>query len=307
MAGALLITLLVTNEGLESRMQTAWDQFVRIAVDLLVIVAIFLIARVLSRFIQRRIWKRIPLDEVTPAIESLVNNTVAIVLYAIAFTATLAFLGASWSTLLTAFSVSTIAVIFGLSDLLKSVLGGAFLIFERPYQVGDRIRIRDNEGEVAEIGVRTTTILTDDGATVVVPNSLHLSEPFRNLDRATRIDSVIHIAGIEQDPHDVRALLQELLRQEPAVDAKIAISSNAELGWSTRFMIWLRSLGWNGREGAVLADPQRVHARLILRVEQANVRATEIDVSQRLRAAFPDAIVTLRRTAFIDEDDKDVD
>ena len=85
--------------------------------DLIAVAILFLAARYTAKFIQRRIWKRIPIDEVTPATESLVNNTLALCLYAIAFTLTLAFLGASWSTLLTAFSVSTLAVVFGLADL----------------------------------------------------------------------------------------------------------------------------------------------------------------------------------------------
>ena len=191
--------LLLTRDGMRDRLMTAWGQLVDIATYLVIIAVIFLISRAISKFLQRRVWKRIQIDEVTPATESLVNNSIAIILYALAFTIMLAFLGASWSSLITVFSVSTLAVVFGLQDLLKSVMGGAFLIFERPYEVGDRIKIRDNEGEVTEIGVRTTTMLTDDRATVIFPNSLHLGEPFRNLDRVASVSSVIRIIGIDRD------------------------------------------------------------------------------------------------------------
>src|SRR5690349_12955808 len=113
--------LLISKSGMRDRLWTAWDQLVEIASYLLVIAIIFLIARFISKFVQRRIWKRFNIDEVTPATESLINNSIAVTLYAIAFTITLAFLGASWATLITAFSVSTLAVVFGLQDLLKSI------------------------------------------------------------------------------------------------------------------------------------------------------------------------------------------
>ncbi len=221
--------LLLSQDGLRDRMATAWDQLLEIGLDLIFVTILFLVARFVAKFIQRRIWKRIPIDEVTPATESLVNNSIALMLYAGAFTLTLAFLGASWSTLLTAFSISTLAVVFGLADLLKSILGGAFLIFERPYEVGDRIKIRDNEGEVTEIGVRTTTLLTDDRATVIIPNSLHLSEPFRNLDRDMPVSTVIRVIGIDGERETVNKLISDLLGTEPSIQGHVALAYRARI------------------------------------------------------------------------------
>ena len=301
----LEFTLLVSEAGLRDRMSTAWDQLLEIGANLIFVAILFLIVRYIAKLIQRRIWKRIPIDEVTPATESLINNSIALILYAIAFTMTLAFLGASWSTLLTAFSVSTIAVVFGLADLLKSILGGAFLVFERGYEVGDRIKIRDNEGEVTEIGVRTTTMLTDDGATVIIPNSLHLSEPFRNLDRDTKVTTVVRIVGIDGELETINTLIAKVLGTDPPIDGRVALTTKREAGFIDKVLIAASNHGLGSRNSK--ANPNTIQARIQLKVDQATSRETEAEALNRLRATFPNAIVSVRRSSSIDDERQNVE
>lgn len=299
--------LLISQAGLSDRLLTAWDQLVRIVTALFVIAIIFLLARIVAKFLLRRIWKRLPIDEVTPATESLVNNSVALFFYALAFTVTLAFLGASWATLVTAFSVSTIAAIFGFQDLLKSILGGAFLIVERPYQVGERIKVRDNEGEVAEIGVRTTTMLTDDHATVIIPNSLHLSEPFRNLDRETSVSSIIRVVGIDRDRATASQLIEQALGIEPAIGSQIAFTNDAEHAWVERVLDVVIHRRLHTKRKNSSSDPAKIRARVILHSNRNSSREIEKEAMHRLREAFPGAVVTVRRSSMFTEEDRDVD
>ena len=301
------VSLLISVDGLRDRLATAWDQLLQIGVDLVFVAILFLLCRYIAKFIQRLIWRRIPIDEVTPATESLVNNSIALILYAIAFTFTLALLGASWSTLLTAFSISTIAVVFGLADLLKSILGGAFLVFERGYEVGDRIKIRDNEGEVTEIGVRTTTLITDDRATVIIPNSLHLSEPFRNLDRETQVSTVIRVIGIDGERESVNKLIAELLGTEPPIEGHVALTSERDAGLVARLLILAASHGIGSARRKQVENPNTIQARIQLKVDQATSRETEAEALARLRSSFPNAIVSVRRSSMIDNDRQNVD
>ena len=301
----LKFTLLVSEAGLRDRMSTAWDQLLEIGANLIFVAILFLVVRYIAKLIQRRIWKRIPIDEVTPATESLINNSIALVLYAIAFTMTLAFLGASWSTLLTAFSVSTIAVVFGLADLLKSILGGAFLVFERGYEVGDRIKIRDNEGEVTEIGVRTTTMLTDDGATVIIPNSLHLSEPFRNLDRDTKVSTIVRIVGIDGELETINSLIAKVLGTDPPIDGRVALTTEREAGFIDKVLLAASEHGLGSKKPK--SNPNTIQARIQLKVDQATSRETEAEALNRLRTTFPNAIVSVRRSSSIDDERHNVD
>lgn len=69
-----------------------------------------------------------------------------------------------------------VAIGFSLKDLISSIIAGIILIFDKPFQVGDRILFRDNYGDIIQIGLRSVRIQTLDDSTVTIPNNLFLSE-----------------------------------------------------------------------------------------------------------------------------------
>ena len=68
-----------------------------------------------------------------------------------------------------------IALGLGAQDLVKNVIGGLVILVDRPYQLGDRVRIGDAYGEVDHIGLRSTKLTTPDAIRVTIPNSEVLS------------------------------------------------------------------------------------------------------------------------------------
>ncbi len=68
------------------------------------------------------------------------------------------------------------AVGFGLKDVFSDIIGGIVISFERPYQIGDKISVKGHYGEVVDIGLRATRILTPDDTLVSIPNVAVFSE-----------------------------------------------------------------------------------------------------------------------------------
>ena len=64
-----------------------------------------------------------------------------------------------------------IAVGLAAQDLIKNIFGGIMILFDRPFQVGDKILVGEDYGEVVSIGLRSTRIVTADDSKVVIPNS----------------------------------------------------------------------------------------------------------------------------------------
>lgn len=80
-----------------------------------------------------------------------------------------------------AFSASIgVAVGFAAQDIIKNIFGGIMIIFDQPFKVGDKIEIGSHYGEVTEIGLRSTRIVTGDDSLVSVPNSEIMSQPVSN-------------------------------------------------------------------------------------------------------------------------------
>lgn len=64
-----------------------------------------------------------------------------------------------------------VAVGFAAQDLLKNIFGGLVIISDRPFQVGDKILVQGTYGEVTNIGLRSTRLVTPDDSMVTVPNA----------------------------------------------------------------------------------------------------------------------------------------
>lgn len=73
-----------------------------------------------------------------------------------------------------------VALGFASQDLLKNIFGGLMILFDRPFVVGDKIESGKHYGEVIEIGLRSTRIVTPDDSVVTVPNSEMMSQPISN-------------------------------------------------------------------------------------------------------------------------------
>ena len=73
-----------------------------------------------------------------------------------------------------------IAVGFASQDILKNIFGGFIIIMDRPFQVGDKIEVNSYYGEVMEIGLRSTRIVTPDDSVVSIPNADIVSNSVSN-------------------------------------------------------------------------------------------------------------------------------
>jgi len=70
-----------------------------------------------------------------------------------------------------------LAVGYATRDVLSSVTAGFILMFDRPFQVGDRISFGGHYGEVIEIGLRTVRLVDLEDNLVSIPNSQFLASP----------------------------------------------------------------------------------------------------------------------------------
>ncbi|MEL7146294.1 MAG: mechanosensitive ion channel domain-containing protein, partial [Bacteroidota bacterium] len=64
--------------------------------------------------------------------------------------------------------------------ILKNIFGGIMILFDRPFKAGDKIEVNDYYGEVQEVGLRSTRIVTPDDNLVSIPNSEIMNSPVSN-------------------------------------------------------------------------------------------------------------------------------
>jgi small-conductance mechanosensitive channel len=104
-----------------------------------------------------------------------------------------------------------VAVGFATRDLLASLVAGVLIIFDRPFQIGDRVSFGGEYGDILSIGLRSVKLRTLDDSTVTIPNNLFLSEVASSsnsgeLSMQTVVDFYV---GIDQDIELARGLVRE--------------------------------------------------------------------------------------------------
>jgi small-conductance mechanosensitive channel len=73
-----------------------------------------------------------------------------------------------------------VGVGLGLQNIVNNFVSGVILIFDRPLRIGDIVDIGDKRGRVKGIGIRSSTLLTEEGAEVIIPNGDVLSHNIVN-------------------------------------------------------------------------------------------------------------------------------
>jgi small-conductance mechanosensitive channel len=108
---------------------------------------------------------------------------------------------------------------FGLQNVVNNFVSGLILLFERPIHVGDTVEVGGLVGTVRRIGARSSTVVTFQGAEVIVPNSNLLSNPVINWTLSSqwrRVDIPVAVAH-GTDPEQVLKLLIDVADANPGV------------------------------------------------------------------------------------------
>ena len=108
---------------------------------------------------------------------------------------------------------------FGLQNIVNNFVSGLILLFERPIHVGDTVDVGGLVGIVRRIGARSSTVVTFQGAEVIVPNSNLLSNQVINWTLSSqwrRVDVPVRVA-YGTDPEGVIKLLVSVAESHPGV------------------------------------------------------------------------------------------
>ena len=132
-----------------------------------------LITKVLELFAERSISYRITLKGIVPIIR--ISGWIIIIYILIA-----GIFKPPVSTVIAVTASIGIAIGFAAQDILKNIFGGVMILFDRPFQVGDKIQVGDYYGEVIKIGLRSTRVVTPDDSTVTIPNGEIMNKSVSN-------------------------------------------------------------------------------------------------------------------------------
>ena len=148
--------------------------------NLVEVVVIFIIARlllfVLRQFLNRRIKNQILDHRKSYAIRQIVRYMV----YTIALVLALDTLGIKITVLIAGSTALFVGLGLGLQDTFKDLVSGIVILIERTVSAGDIVEINGVVGKVADVGLRTTRVMTRDDIMILVPNQKLINDQVIN-------------------------------------------------------------------------------------------------------------------------------
>lgn len=157
-------------------------------------------------------------------------------------------LGFNLSVLLGAAGVFTVAISFAAQTAASNLISGIFLLFERPFKMGDSIEVNGISGVVNSIDLMSTKLKTADNKLIRIPNETLIKSSITNVNyfKTRRIELPVSIAYNNNIAH-VKELLLTIAKNCKGVLAEpvpnVNILKFTDIAVELQFMAWVNTNG----------------------------------------------------------------
>ena len=193
-------------------------------------------------------------------------------------------LGINIKTLLAGLSVGGLALGLAAQDTVANLFGAVAIFLDKPFHIGDRIRVEGVEGTVETIGLRSTNVRNLDGHHVTIPNKLMGNAIITNITRRPTIKTEMNIGLTYDTPSEkvkrATLLLEEIFGTNPkTADLIISFNKFADSALNI-FVVHV----WNGTDAKQhFAEMQALNLQIKSRFD-----------AEKIEFAFPSQTIYLK-------------
>jgi MscS family membrane protein len=215
----------------------------------------------------------------------MISKTVKGFILIMAVLVTLDNLNFNIRTLLAGVSISGLALGLAAQDTVGNLFGAAAVFVDKPFKIGDFIRMDQAEGTVEEIGLRSTRLRNPDGHMITVPNKAMGNSTITNITRRPNIKTVLNI-GITYDTTAERLqegirILDDVYRSHPMThDLIIGFNQFADSALNVQVMHW-----WKGVD----------YKQYVAGLQELNLTVKRRFDEAKISFAFPSRTIYLRQ------------
>jgi len=245
-------------------------------IKLLAAVAIFIIGRIISRWVKSLVSKILTKGKNDPIIINFVSNIAYVGMMAFVVLASLGQLGIETTSFIAILGAAGLAIGLALQGSLSNFAAGFLMVMFRPFKIGDFIEGAGVSGSVIAIHMFTTTLKTGDNKIIIIPNAKLGEDNIINYSQqdTRRVETTVGVS-YNSNLAQVRSVIKQIIdaddriMQEP--EPLIAVSELADSSVNFLVRVWVKSTDYWGvtfdlneqvklqfdEEGIELPFPQR--------------------------------------------------
>ncbi|MCC5833517.1 MAG: mechanosensitive ion channel family protein [Opitutales bacterium] len=185
-----------------------------------------------------------------------------LILYIGAFLLLVAFLlqlGFDLTGVLATAGIATVAIGFAAQTSLSNLISGLFLIGEKPFQIGDLVRVGGTLGVVDSIDLLSIKLRTLDNLFVRIPNEEMIKSQVTTVTRypIRRMDFDLKFA-VREEPEQIEQVLREVAHRNPLVmvdpEPLILFNNIQDRALEYRFGVWFEKTNFLKVRNSLLKD-----------------------------------------------------
>ena len=152
-------------------------------------------------------------------------------------------LGIKTTSLVAILGAAGLAIGLSLKDSLSNFAAGFFMVYFKPFRVGDFVEVQGQAGTVKEIQIFSTILTTPDNRRIIIPNGAVISGTIINYsaENKRRVDFTFGIAYEDSIPK-AKEVLWELIKADKRIDADpeptVAIQALADSSVNFVVRVW---------------------------------------------------------------------
>ncbi|OHB60255.1 MAG: hypothetical protein A2167_02145 [Planctomycetes bacterium RBG_13_46_10] len=209
------------ESGIRTSLGDGWTKIARVIAAIAAAYALYRLVDVIEFYLNRLVGKtETKLDDMlVPVLRKAMRVTIAIVAVLLISEN---ILGANVKSLLLSAGVGGIAIALAAKETIANFFGSITIFADRPFQIGELVKIEGHFGPVEEVGFRSTRVRTIEGHLVTVPNSVIANSIVENVSRRPFIRRTSNIT-ITYDSGHTKAqraveIIKEILADVPEIN-----------------------------------------------------------------------------------------
>lgn len=213
--------------------------------ELFKIVVVLFITKVLTVIINKdsRIFKKV-FNSKNESVNSFFCKILRAVVWILSFVIIFKLLGFDLTGLVAGLGVGSVIISLAAQDTVKSLLSGVTILTEKPFEIGDWIKVGLNQGTVLDITFKSTRIKAADNTIITIPNSMITEDcviNYNNL-KTRRFDCMLNL-HLDTTADEIKKLVEKIklvLKNNPDVDPEtVQVVFDAISAYSSDIRIFL--------------------------------------------------------------------
>lgn len=138
------------------------------------------------------------------------------------------------TTLLAGLGIGGLALAMASQDAVSNIFGGVTVFTDKPFTVGDWIKVEGYSGIIDEVGIRSSRLRTFDGAIVTIPNNTFSKKPIENISQR-KSERVVTRFGFTYETKvkklkEAKKIIREVIKTTKGLDNNKMYISFEEFG-----------------------------------------------------------------------------